>query len=74
MKFKLKDHVIGPESFNPVDDYLRSIGIEETRSFINRPSESDEETWKTIHNIDKAVAMLKKHIDNDSSIFLQVDK
>lgn len=73
MKFKLKDHVIGPESFNPVDDYLRSIGIEETKSFINRPSESDEETWKTIHNIDKAVAMLKKHIDNDSSIFLQVD-
>lgn len=73
MKFKLKEESLNPLSSTPVVDYLNSLGIRKTDSFIGVPPKEDEEDYGVLANINKGVEMLHKHLERGSNIFLQVD-
>lgn len=73
MKFKLKDTPIDVLSANPLEDYLRQIGIVKPMSFIGVPSIEDEENFENLRDIDLGLEMFHKHMKRGSSVFLQVD-
>lgn len=73
LKFKLKENPIGEFSFDYLKDYLESLGIEKTESFIKDPSPEDEESYNNLENIDEMVEELYFAFENDKKFFLQVD-
>lgn len=50
----------------------RGISIEDSIKYLNTSS-SDVNSFNNLENIDKAVDLLKKHLENDSNILFQVD-
>jgi single-stranded-DNA-specific exonuclease len=73
IKYKLKDNPIETFSFNYIEDYLKSLGIEKTSSFLEKPSPEDEEHYSKLDNIELAIDELHKSFTNNKKIFLQVD-
>jgi single-stranded-DNA-specific exonuclease len=73
VKYKLKNNPIQPFSFDYLSDYLIALGIKNPNSFINQPSEEDEEHYSNLDNIDEAITMLYDGFINKKKFFLQVD-
>ena len=73
MQYKLRKNWIRC-SFNPINEYLRSYGIEKTSSFsILGPSKDDEADCFTLINIVPTINKLKEMFDNNKKFFIQVD-
>lgn len=74
MKYALVDNTIPDISDSYIRDYLISIGIENYRSFLQDPPESDEISPSCLDNMDKAISIFYKHITKENPrIFLVVD-
>jgi single-stranded-DNA-specific exonuclease len=73
VKYKLKENPIQPFSFNYLNDYLIALGIKNPNSFINQPTEEDEEHYSNLDNIDEAITILYNGFINKKKFFLQVD-
>lgn len=73
LKYKLKDTPVKSFSFNYVRDYLETLGIKSTESFIKGPKIEDEETYKNLDRIEEACRELYLGFKNNKKFFLQVD-
>ena len=73
LNYKLKPNAINQFSLNPLEDYLRSIGINEVAEFIGRPSKDTELAPELLANAYKAVNMLCEAFEDKKKIFLIVD-
>lgn len=73
IKYKLKSNPIETFSFSYLDDYLKSLGIENPDSFIKAPRVEDEEPFTNLNNINEAVQSLYEGFKANKKFFLQVD-
>lgn len=74
MKYALVENTIPDISDSYIRDYLLSIGIENYRSFLSTPPESDEISPSCLDNMEKAISIFYKHITKENPrIFLVVD-
>ena len=60
-------------STNYIQDYLREMGIEKTDGFLKEIDETDEESYKGLENIERAIDLLHWGFENNKRFFLQVD-
>lgn len=72
-QYKLKQNpiVLGSDSY--MRDYLERLGVRKYTSFLESPQPEDELSPFLLTDMEKAVALLHKHITRDSDIFLVVD-
>ncbi len=73
IKYKLKSNAIklGVESY--LREYLLTLGITNTKSFIERPRLEDQEYFGNLENINEAIAELYKGFKEGKRFFIQVD-
>lgn len=73
IKYRLKSNAIklGVDSF--ISEYLLSLGITNTKSFIERPRLEDQEYFGNLDNIYEAINELYKGFKEGKKFFLQVD-
>lgn len=72
-KYKLKSNPIIEGSESYIKDYLERLGVRKFSSFLDSPSQEDELNPFLLDNMKEAVALLHKHISQNSQIFLVVD-
>lgn len=73
IKYRLKENCISPSSAAPMEDYLRSLGITKTSSFINGPAPEDELSPRLLTNIDRCISMLHDGFEQNKKFLLIVD-
>ena len=73
LKYKLKENSIKINSETPMIDYLKSLGIENTDSFLRKPQPWEELSPYSLDNMDLAVSLLHEMFNENSPIYLQVD-
>lgn len=73
LEYKLKENSIDQFSLNYLEDYLKSIGIKETESFMTAPRLEDQEDYRRLDNIEEMAEMLHEGFESGSKFFLQVD-
>lgn len=73
IKFKLKENAIDVTSEHPMEDYLKSLGINKPEDFILSPPKEDELDPFLLVNMDKCIKELHEGFINNKSFFLQVD-
>ena len=60
--------------FDPINTVLKNRGIKDIDGFLKAGERVDSELdYKLLKNIEKAVELIKKHVENNSTIFIQVD-
>ena len=73
LSFKLKENCIDPNSTQPIEDYLRSLGITKIESFLGIPPKEDELNPMLLDNMDKCITILHEGFENKKKFFIQVD-
>lgn len=73
LNYKLKDNCIDPNSVQPIQDYLKSLGIEKVESFINKPDKEDELSGALLCNATKCVQSLYSGFTSNKRFLLIVD-
>ena len=73
LNFKLKPNAIDKNSTTPLEDYLKSIGIQEVSAFIGRPNKNHELSGELLNNSLSTVKMLHDLFEQHKKFFLVVD-
>jgi single-stranded-DNA-specific exonuclease len=74
IKYRLKGNSsINLSSSDYIGDYLKSLGVANTKSFIERPRLEDQEVFTNLDNVDEAIKELYKGFKENKKFFLQVD-
>ena len=74
IKYKIKENTsISLSSSDYIGDYLKSLGIKNSKSFIERPELEDQESFRNLDNIGKVIDELYTAFKEDKKFFLQVD-
>lgn len=73
VNFVLKENPIKEFSLDYLKDYLESLGISQTDSFMKAPRLEDQELYDGLDNIFEAVESLHTGFQNNKKFFLQVD-
>lgn len=73
LKYKLKENSISPFSTNPIEDYLKSLGIKKPESFLTIPPKEDELNPATLNNINQCAKMLHDGFTQNKRFLLIVD-
>ena len=60
LKYKLKENAIPLNSSKPMEDYLRSLGIDKPDRFMIKPQPEDELDPFLLDNMEKCVVKLQK--------------
>lgn len=71
--YKLKETPINLDSSNIIEDYLKSLGIEKTESFLSEPSIYDEESYKELKRVNELVDTLHEGFTTKQKFFMQID-
>ena len=71
--YKLKETPINLDSSNIIEDYLKSLGIEKTESFLSEPSIYDEESYKELERVNQLVDTLHEGFTTKQKFFMQID-
>lgn len=71
--YKLKENAIDIKGEFPVQEYLKSLGIEKTDRFLFMPQEWDQLDPRLLDNIEEAVEMLHEGFTNNKTFYLQPD-
>lgn len=73
LKFKLNPKAIDINSKTPLEDYLRSLGIESPNEFLIRPQKSSEIDGSLLDGAVELVNILHSLFENNKKFFLVVD-
>ena len=73
LKYKLKENAIPLNSSKPMEDYLRSLGIDKPDRFMIKPQPEDELDPFLLDNMEKCVVKLHEGFTANKKFFLQVD-
>ena len=73
LNYKLKQNCIDPNSIQPIQDYLKSLGIEKVESFINKPDKDDELSGLLLCNAHQCITALNQGFTNNKKFLLIVD-
>ena len=73
LNFKLKPNAINKNSVTPMEDYLRSLGIQEVNEFMHMPSRKYELCGGKLDNAVELVYSLRNCFNNNKKFFLVVD-
>ena len=71
--YKLKETPLNLDSINIIEDYLKSLGIEKTESFLSEPSIYDEESYEGLEKIHELVDQLHIGFTTNQKFFMQID-
>lgn len=72
-KYQLKKKPIDIHSNNPVESFLKNVGIRKTKSFLDKPEESDYINPRLLKNIDEAVDKIHLAFQENKRFYLQPD-
>lgn len=73
INFRKREGAIDENSNSPIEDYLRSLGIEKVEEFLREPSKESEENPFLLENIEKGLELAHEMMTSGNRILLVVD-